>query len=229
MSYVQSSSGTGTTTAAATLNGVAGGSTLVAFAWVGSNSAPTTHTVADGQGSYTAQGSAVTDVGNSIWVQTFVLQNANSGTHTATFTSDSGASVEIQLVECTAPTSSAIVGTAVGANQNSPGTTTDGLSSGNITIAQNVTLLGAASDTSNVSTSDEPTAGTGFTSRLAAADSVIGSWRIESKSVSATASATFTAVVGTSRFITIAIAVAEPAAQAFVPYMPYGLQPSLAM
>lgn len=211
MAFIQKANGTGTTTASATLT-VSAGSTLVAFCWLGSSSTPTLHSCADGQGSYTAQDVPIIDGGNSIWAQVFTLQNANAGSHTAVFTSDAGQAVEIELVELTAPTTGAVIG-AKGLDQASPGTTTDALTSGSITNggSASATLLAMCSDTSNVNAADCPAVGTGFTSRDSTADSTIGSWRLESKSVSASAAATFTAIDGASRFVTVAVMIAEPA------------------
>lgn len=208
MAFLQASNGaTGTTTATDSLVATAV-STILAFAWVGSNFAPTLHSVSDGT-AYSPQGTAVTDAGNNIWTQIFTLQNVSGGTHTVVFTSDSGASVFLVLVEDSAPSSGAIIGVN-GVEQNSPTTTPDNISSGSITIAVPVTLIGMSADTSNVSAIDQPTAGTGFTLRKGGNNGVMGSWSIESKSVSSTAAATFTAVDGTSRFCTLAAATAEP-------------------
>lgn len=211
MAFVQKGSNTGTTTVSVTLTGVAAGNRLTAFAWNGSTTTPTTHTVADAQGSYTPEGSPTTYAGNNIWAQCFSLDNANAGSHTITATFDSGNTCDLVVVECTAPTSGATLGTN-GSQQTNPGTGANALTSGNITISQSCTLLAMSSDTNNVASANEPAAGTGFTSRDNNFDSIIGSWRLESKSVSSTSAGTFTAVDGTSAFVTIAIAIAEPGA-----------------
>lgn len=209
MAYVQTANGTGTTTASATLNGVAAGSALIAFGWVGSTSSPTAHSVSDAQGAYTIQGSAVIDSVNAIWCQAFILANANAGSHTATFTSDSGASVQVNLIECTAPASSPVLGTN-GAFDGNPGTGANALTTGSVPAASSGTLLGICTDTGNVNATDEPAVGTGFTSRDAGANGTIGSWRLESKAVSSATAATFTAIAGASRFVMQGIAIAEP-------------------
>jgi hypothetical protein len=207
MAYIQSNSGGGTTSDSVALT-VSQGNTIVAFAWVGSNFNPTLHSVADGQGTYGAIGSVVTDSSNNIWSQVYTLENANAGLHTITFTSDSGADLFLVVAECSAPTSGATIG-AIGQFQASVGTTADALTSTSITIAAPAALLAMTSDTSNVNTADCPAAGTGFTSQAFGASSAIGSWRLESQAVSANAAGTFTAIVGSSRFLTHAIAILD--------------------
>lgn len=209
--FVQAGTGgTGTTTATDTLTSVVAGNALIAFAFNGTTTNPAAHSCADAQGAYTAQtgtGLPATDAGGNIWANIFVLANANAGSHTVTFTSDSGTSVFVVLVEVTAPTASPVEGAARGADQVNPGTGTDALTTGALTISQAVTLLGIVNDCLSVTGSDTPAAGTSFTSRQTGNNSVMGVWRIESQGVAANAAVTGTAITGTHDFITLGIAI----------------------
>lgn len=208
--YLQNAEASGTTTAVATLNGVTAGSAIVAFLWDGSNAAgPTTHTVDDGT-AYTSRGPSALDNVNAVWVQGFVLENAGSGTHTITGTIDTGNACFLKVVEVGASGA----GSFSGANsqfQNSPGTGADVVSSGSATVTAAATLIAMSTDSSSVAPSDEPAAGTAFTSRDNNANGTIGAWRLESKAVSAAAAGTFTAITGTNRFVTAAVAILNPA------------------
>lgn len=205
--YIQTAEGSGTTTAVATLNSVVAGNAIVAFLFDGSNlSGPTTHTVADGQGSYTSQGSSALDTSNAVWVQPFVLENANAGTHTITGTINTGDACYLRVVEVGASGA----GSFSGANsqfQSAPGTVADVVSSGSVTITAAATLMAMSTDTASVVPSNEPTAGTGFTSRDNNANGTIGAWRLESKALAANAAGTFTAVTGTDNYVTAAVAI----------------------
>src|SRR5690348_10023441 len=135
--------GIGTGTATDTLTGVTSGSTLVAFAFVGSTTTPVVHSCADSQGSYTQQagtGLPATDAANFIWAAIFVLPNANTGSHTVTFTSDAGTALFVVLVEVAAPTASPIED-AQGADQVNPGTGANALTTGSLAVTQADTLL----------------------------------------------------------------------------------------
>lgn len=137
----------------------------------------------------------------------YVLPNANAGSHTVTFTSDGGTSVFVVLSEVQGPTASPVEGAPRGADQVSPGTVADALTTGTLTVTQAVTLLGMVNDNSSVTGSDTPAAGTGFTSRQTGNNAVIGVWRMESKAVAANAAVTGTAITGTHDFITLGIAI----------------------
>lgn len=217
--FLQYTNATGTTTAVATLNGVTAGSTIVAFLWDGNNSAPSTHSVADAQGTYTARGSSAADVTDGVWMQIYVLENANAGTHTITGTLDSGATAEIHVVETSAATVSAFID-AQTLFQNSPGTGTDAVKPATLTIATAATLIAMSSATNVVNAGDEPNVGTGFTSRGNGTSTTIGSYRVETKAVSANADGSFTAPVGTDLFITGAIAIKNGVAAAASPRPP---------
>lgn len=209
--FVQKSSGTGTTTAVATLNGVAAGNSIVAFAWVGTNFAPTVHSVADVPNGAYAAGASDSDSGNNVFAQVFTLQNASAGTHTITFTSDVGASIDIYVVEAQGPISGAVTGTNALFNP-SPGTGADAVVSGTVAISAPNTLVGMASDTSSVSGSNVPTVGgspVAFSSRDSGVSATIGAWRLESGAASATAGATFTAITGTDRHVALVAAIAN--------------------
>lgn len=209
--FVQKASGTGTTTAVATLNGVVAGNTIVAFAWVGSNFAPTVHSVADVPNGAYAAGASASDSGNNVFAQAFTLQNASAGTHTITFTSDVGAAVDIYVVECQGPTSGAVTGTNALFNA-SPGPGADAIVSGTVTIAAANTLVGMASDTQNVTPGNEPAAGGSpvvFTSRDNGVSTNIGAWRLETGATSTTAGGTWTATVAADRHIALVVAIAN--------------------
>ena len=199
---------------AVTITGVTAGSTLVAFALNGSRIAPVTHTVSDGQGSYTAQDTPITDATNLIWAQAFTLTNANAGSHTVTAQFDTNDHCFIAVAEVLAPTVSPVSG-AKGAFQNNPGTGANALSSGTVTVTAAATMVMFSADTASTATSDEPT--TGDTSRANNANVAIGAWRLSSKAVSANAAGTFTAVTGTHQFVTLAVAILNPSAPYALP------------
>lgn len=214
MAYLQNSGGgtVGSTTATTTLAGVTAGSTLVAFAFNGTSSVPATLTVADGQGSYTAQDVIISDATNNVAGRAFTLQNANAGSHTATVSTDSGTSCWIILVESSAPTSGAVLG-AKGAFQNAPASGADTLTSGSVTFGQSATIIGFSADTASITASDEPTAGTtpnAFTSRGNNTNTAMGAWRLATATASANAAATFGPVTASHQFETFAIVIAEP-------------------
>lgn len=195
---------TGTTSFTATMNNVTGGGALVAFLTDGSNaSGPTTHTVSDAQGSYTAQGPSALDGTNAVWMQPFVLVNPTPGTHVITGTINTGDLGDLYVVEMDG-------GGFSGANSNfqsSPGAGADAITSGSVTVSGPGRLIGMSTDSSTATAGQEPNEGTGFTSVVHDVSSIIGSWRIETKAVAANAAATFTAVTGTHNFVSGAVAV----------------------
>lgn len=205
--YIQSAtSGGGASAQSATLTGVTAGSRIVAYAYYGSGT-PGSPAVSDGT-SYTAIFAAVGPDPNSVWVRAYELLNASAGSHTVSFTWTGGGSGFLIVVEVGADASTASTGVA--ADQTSPGTGANALSSGSITISAASTVVSVAVDTSSISTSDEPTAGTSpftFTSRAAGANSVIGAWRLQTAAASSSGAATATAVTGTDNFITAGVAV----------------------
>ena len=215
--YVQSTSaGNTSSTATATLNGVTAGNTIVAFLVDTSDSNPSTHTVADGQGSYT-QGNAAGDSAHFEWVSTYYLVNANAGTHAVVGTVTSGNGILLVVAEIGAPTSSSVPASGTAANdQASPGTGTDALTSTTCTTTGNSTLVGLSLDVASGSASDEPAHGTGFSTRLQANDSNAGPWTLETGAKSSSAAATFTAITGTNNFLTGGVMVLNPGT-GFVP------------
>jgi hypothetical protein len=204
--YIQTAEASGSGSAVASLT-VSAGSAIVAFLWDGSNSSgPTTHTVSDAQGSYTPIGPSALDASNAVWVQVFVLENANAGSHTITGTVDTGNACYLRVAE----SGSSGVGAASGANslfQSGPGGATDAITSGSVTVTAAATLIAMSTDSGQVSIVDDPATGTGFTSRDNNANSTIGSWRLESKAVAANAAGTFTAVLGLDNYVTAAVAI----------------------
>jgi hypothetical protein len=198
-----------TTTTSVTLNGVTAGNTLVAFLFDGSVSAPTTHTVSDGQGAYTSRGSAA-DATNNVFGEVFTLVNANAGTHVVTGTVDTSGSCWIAVVEVGTILGASSFSDAKAAFQSSPGAGANALSSGSITVSGAATIVGFSTDTAVVNVADEPTTGTSpftFASRDANATSVMGSYRLETAPGAANGAATAGPVVTTDNFITLGIAI----------------------
>lgn len=200
-------------TSVATLTGVTAGSVICAWFYDGSVQVqPATFTVADGDGTYTAA-AAVTGATSPDFVygRIFYRENASAGTHTITGTS-SASNCKLIVAEVGAPTSAAVSG-SLNVSQVSPGTATDGLSSGSITVTGAATLLCVACDTQVVSAGSQPAAGTGFTARASGTGTsgLIGSFRLSSKAVSSNSAATATAITGTDNFQTAGIAVLNSA------------------
>jgi hypothetical protein len=145
---------------------------------------------------------------NNVFGQAYVLQNANAGSHTVTGTVDSGAACWIAVVEI-----GSIAAGFSGANsalQAAPGAGANILDSGVITVTGNATLVGFAVDTSSVTPSDEPTAGTSpivFTSRENNATTVMGAYRIFTAAAGANADVTAGSVTGAHRFMTFGVAI----------------------
>lgn len=209
--YVQTVSGTGTTTVQVTLNGVVAGNALVAFGWDGGGTGnPATATCSDAQGSYTAQATTAGRDANSVFIKAFVLENANSGTHSPTLTLPTGDAAAINLAEIGASGAGSTSGENA-ASQSGPGTTNDAVSSGSVTVTGACTIVAVSADTAVVDVTKEPASGTGFTSRDSGANTTIGSWRLESGAFSSNHAGTFTAITGTDQFITAAVAIKNPA------------------
>lgn len=216
MAYVQHAVGAagGGTTDTATLTGVIAGNTIAVYGFDGNSLSAGPSSVVDGQGSYTAQGTAVA-TGDFVAGRIFTLQNANAGTHAIVATATVAFLV---AVEMSAPTSGAI-GTNAAAQSN-PGTATDALSSGSVAVSASATLGAFAVDTAVVDVTKCPAAGTGFAALGNAANSVIGSWRLSAKTVAANAPALATAVTGTDNFITLGAAILNSGVVANAPQLP---------
>lgn len=206
--FVQVSSGSGNTTAAATLLGVVAGNTIVACFGNGSSASPVALSVADPvNGAYTARGARASDGTNNVVAQFFTLSNANSGTHVITGTTDATNGCDIVVFEIGSTAGASSFSGANQAFQSAPGTGTDGLSSGSVTVSGTSTLLGISFDSSSTNTADEPATGTGFTSRANALSANCGVYRAETKSAAANAATTFTAITGSQNFLTFGIAI----------------------
>jgi hypothetical protein len=215
--YVQNSgSNEGTTTASVTLNGVVAGNAIVAFLGDGNNASPTTHTVSDAQGSYTAKGSPSSDGVNGVWIQVFLLENANAGTHNLTGTVDTGNACFLIAVEVGTTTNPSYQD-AKSAFQSNPGTGTDALTTAALTITAASTIVALCND-SGLAGGNPPVAGTGFTSRGTAASTFIGDWRLETGAFASNHAATATAGAGTggSNFITTGIGIVNGGAAATI-------------
>jgi hypothetical protein len=204
--FLQVVEGLGNTTAQATLTGVTSGSTIIAFLWDGSAFSPTTHTVSDDrQGAYTA-GASAADSGDFVIGYVFYLESASSGTHVITGTVDSTNAVRLYAVEIGGSGVGSVTNTQA-AFQSNPGTGTDAVSSGTVTVSGASTLVSMSADTGSTSTANEPTANASSTSRLNNANGDIGAYRIQTRAVSTNTAGTFTAVAGTDPYVTLAASV----------------------
>lgn len=210
--WVQFAVGNGTTTAAATLSGVVPGNALLAFFGNGSNFNPVALGVADAQGSYLACGARAADSANNVVGQWFRLLNANTGSHTATGTTDSGNGCDIILVEVGTTAGASAFSDANQAHQSSPTTGTDALSSGTVAVTAAATLVGLCIDSSSTSVAQEPATGTGFTNRSGALSTNLGVYRLESIAAAADRAVTATAIVGTHEFLTFGVAILNASA-----------------
>lgn len=189
------------------------GSALVAFVWYYRGAGATTITMSDtagGNDSWTEVGSGLFNGGNGM--RAFVLLDAaaTATTARATFAASSQypaiAVVEVKGIV----TSSAIAGQAL-QTQATPGTGTDGVSSGNTgTLTGQPAAIIAG--TQNTATSSTPAVGTGYTSIGTGWDYGGGTpgARFEHKRVTATTAVAGTFTAGTnSEHQTIAVALLE--------------------
>lgn len=225
--YIQQNSNSTTGASVATTLSVAAsgadvtaGSTVVVIVINGSStSQPNALTVKDGTTDITALMAAINDTA-SCWGRSFAVQNSSGGAHTYTAAwSTETDSVYIVAIE---------VGTDAGASavsgQNAqhqgggtaPGTGTDAITSNSANVTGAATLIAYSTDSSNVGATYSPVAGTGFSSQASDNNSVIGSWRLESKAVSSSAAGTFTHGSGDStgadHYMSWAVAVLNGAA-----------------
>lgn len=205
--FVQKSSASGTTTAVATLTSVVAGNAIVAFFFNGQNGLTATLAVADGQGSYVARGTAISDIADNVTGRSFTLENANAGSHTITGTTNIGQACFIEVVEVGTSAGASAFSGANQAVQIIPGTGANALSSGNATITAAATLVGMCADTASANPVDEPATGTGFTSRDNAANATIGAYRLETGAFATDQAATATAITGTHTFLTFGVAI----------------------
>lgn len=215
----QANLGFGTTTASATLNSVVAGNAIVAVAAVGSTFNPTLHSVSDGT-AYVAGASASVSA-NNVFAQAFYLLNAGAGTHTVTFTTDSGATCDIFVAEIGTTGGAAVAVDTKAQAQINPGTGANALDSGSLTIPSAATVWAVSLDTSSVAGADEPAVGTSpfsFTTRQNGVTSDSGVYRAESAAAGANGSATATAITGTHSFITLGIAISNAAGGAVSGY-----------
>lgn len=208
--FVQKSSGTGTTTAAVTLNSVVAGNAIWAVFINGQNSAATL-SVSDGQGAYTALNSSVSDATDNVTGQGFLLLNANAGTHTITGTTNSGQACEIHVMEIGTTAGLSALAGSNSASQTNPGTGANAVSSGSMTISAAATVAGFSTDSHSTNPTDEPAVGTGFTTRDNGASTTIGAFRHESGAFATNQAATFTAITGTDTFLTFGVAILNAA------------------
>ena len=179
------------------------------------NGTALTETVTDGTNTYTKVGSTVSDATNNQSIVAFVCKNPTPGTYTQTLTVSS--SCQYKGIACYRYSGLDASGTAqaVGAVSASVATSTDALSTGNLTPATQPGLFLAVALEDQTGTTTAA-AGTGFTDR-----STIASWvtnisqtRGEDKRLTSTSAVagTFTVNNATNSFVTIAVFVPEPGA-----------------
>ena len=195
--YNVEDSGGLSTTIAATITGVIAGNALVVF--VGYGGVGLTVTVSDGT-TYTESASGVCeDTGNNQASRVFYLANAGSGSHTITATLSSSAGYRrIRVFEISGLASSGIEDVSADQFQDTPGTTTDVISSSATatTTQADCLVLGLSQDTLEADPgSGTLTAGTGYT--IVGSNLILGA---EYKVVSTTGAqtATFTQSVDNS-------------------------------
>lgn len=207
--FIQSVIGAdGSGTATATLSGVATGSALVAFFFDGAavgGTEPTTFTVSDGT-AYTPSVAGAGSSTNQVYGRIFYRTNVASGTHTITGTTSSNHG-KVIAVEVGA-TGVVVISDGKNQLQVNPGTGTDALTSGSLSIPGAATVIVFADDTSSLSSSDQPTAGTGFTLRNGATSNFIGAFNFGTGAFSSAHAATATAITSTAHeFLTFGIAI----------------------
>jgi hypothetical protein len=187
------------------------------FIWTSCNGAPTTQTITDGTNTYTQIGSSITAGGGDV-VAVFQCISAAAGSPTVTMTIGTARAFrQIGYIRYSGLTGSA---TQAGQFQGAPGTGTNAITSGNVTISSQPALLLGISYDFNGSTI---TAGTGFTSRgaMTTGDAINGTASLfeDLRKTNTTATAaTFTTVAGgASNFITFGIWCAESGAVVTTP------------
>jgi len=183
------------------------------YVWCGWSNSDTNPTVADSLGNtYALLGARVFDATNSQGMAQFHAENITGGACTVTVTF--GASVpyrRIGIIEHSGiATASSTDGTPTGQVVATPGTGTDGASSGNITVAANSLVIGAYQNINEASPgSPTITQGTGYTAREL---SGVGIGRMEDKNGSAGATAATFTLSSSQRSIVMVAAFKEPAA-----------------
>lgn len=200
-----------TSTVAATLNGVVAGSALIAFCWTGQTASPTSPQCTDAQGAYASQlASPPSDGPNTVWHQVYVLANANSGSHTATFQVSNNSSMAILLVEVAANSVTPSLGTPTGQLQSNPGTKNNVILPGAIDPAGTPSTLISAACMSSLASAG-PNGGTGFVQRTSGVSGVMGGYRLETIAAQVKMTPTYTAVAGTGgqNFITSGLMIAN--------------------
>jgi len=189
-------------------------STIIVFGTRGDGSGATITASDPTNGSYQALGPQQNDGTTATSIQSFYFKNAAAGTYTISLTSTGSNALGGWFYECTgqnlAPTgNSAIFLSGISG--------TDALSSGSVTISASATLVGYAAEFSG--TTAVPAAGTGFTPDGSSTDGSIGSQRVEHKSASSNAAATFTAGVSTEACAAFGVAVLEPSSGASIAWI----------
>ena len=202
--YVVDDTGSGTTTILVTLSNVTSGNTILVHVGWG-DGGTTTCTVNDG----TAYSTAAAKIRNSTETQSgqvFILENVSSGTHTITATfSETTSFRRIRAIEIFGTAKSNSIDQATGQSQQTPGTGTDGISSGATSTTTNATDF-VVGFTQNVATIEPGlgtlSAGTGYT--LNGSNILLG---VDYKTVSTTGAqtATFTQSDGKARITHVVV------------------------
>ena len=196
--YTVDDGGGTATTATTTITGVTAGNTLICFVGWSDSAGTRTCTVGDGS-TYTSAAAKVsggTDVQAS---QVFILENVKPGSHAVVALLNTAAAFRRnRVIEVSGLVWIGAVDKSAGAQQNTPGTTTNVISSGAsaVTLGSFEFVIGFTQNT----TQNDPgtgtlTAGTGYT--ISGTNLIMG---IESKSITVNAAqtATFTQSVNNS-------------------------------
>ena len=217
--------------------GLTAGSTIVVFG-VDAAASGQNLTCADTHGTLGTHVDLVSDIANGNSLASFVKTSVVSGADTVTLTGGAaGHAVGVCIVEVSG------VGILDGhnaQNQVTPGNSTDAISSNTDTPTATAFQVALSIETNG--TVAAPNAGTGFTSTAGGNVTVLGwqfgtglnlarlEWKASVSSGAAHAGTFTDATNGSSHnYDTLMVMLDESAAAPKTPYMPYGLQPSLAM
>jgi len=154
---------------------------------------PTVTGVVDNLGNPLAQGIATYNATSGPWLTAFYLSNCASGitSFTATFNGGTPSSTNIAVAEYSGIATSSPLVVAGHAEQTTPGTGTDAVTSGNFNVTSQPALVFGHQCLTNGNSTTTDTPGTGFTQRR----NTNNFWQLEDKRVTATGN---TAVTGTT-------------------------------
>lgn len=184
-------------TLSATVSAIASGSLVVGYATAGENIADLR--VLDELGNPCTMGTATYDATNNQTAQGFYRENITNAPTTFTLSRTGGGSITYSAITVDefsgVATSSALSGTPAQQVQNSPGTGTDGITSGNTTPAVNGCLIYGW--TQNDGGSTQASAGTGYTSATSETTAA-GRSEYKVQATAAAVAATFTTAANES-------------------------------